>query len=671
MPGHSAVDVPEEASRAARAHTHPPLAAPRRRRRCGGVARRATSVGARAGGRRSRAPAAVVVRRARGAGLHGSDRPICGCCPWTTSRARRSTSRWRAARTPSCSRSPDRSTPRSRAAPTRSRIPRSARFELFVSEVGQPRSERHYEAVVDRSGQRDGRAQAAHEHFRSRRPSGCRARATPIAPDGSDVRILLQPRGRQHGALRARRRSDVDARSPHRTIEEIWFVLGGRGEMWRARGDEATTVPLAPGDCLTIPLGTRFQFRSRGRSRSRSSASRCRRGRARARRSWSRGSGPRPCRAIDSRHVQATASRRAVARRHHAPRAAGDRHRARPRSRKQRADHLRPPRRRRLPARAHARLLPRRRAAGRRLHRARPRLHQGPRARRPPRAGDRRDHRRRRPPRVRRPPHDEGDRRRARSPTTGSPRTSRSPSSRRCAPRSACPTCASATRSTTAATRSRPSRRSSTCATSSRASCTAQIGLIPELKHSTYFRSIGLPLEEPFVRTLRAQPASTTARGKVTVQSFEICNLKALNRRLPGVPLVQLLDAKTLKPGDVLAAGGTTDLRRHGHARRACARSRATPTSRARRRTTSCRATRPAARCRRRRSSTTRTRPASTSSPTRSATRTCSCRSSCARATNPAEYGNAIAEYQQFFALGIDGVFSDNPDTAKAARDDE
>jgi glycerophosphoryl diester phosphodiesterase len=39
--------------------------------------------------------------------------------------------------------------------------------------------------------------------------------------------------------------------------------------------------------------------------------------------------------------------------------------------------------------------------------------------------------------------------------------------------------------------------------------------------------------------------------------------------------------------------------------------------------------------------------------------------------TNPAEYGNAIAEYRQFFVLGVDGVFSDNPDTAKAARDDE
>jgi glycerophosphoryl diester phosphodiesterase len=39
--------------------------------------------------------------------------------------------------------------------------------------------------------------------------------------------------------------------------------------------------------------------------------------------------------------------------------------------------------------------------------------------------------------------------------------------------------------------------------------------------------------------------------------------------------------------------------------------------------------------------------------------------------TNPAEYGDAIAEYQQFLDLGVDGVFSDNPDTANAARDEE
>ena len=31
---------------------------------------------------------------------------------------------------------------------------------------------------------------------------------------------------------------------------------------------------------------------------------------------------------------------------------------------------------------------------------------------------------------------------------------------------------------------------------------------------------------------------------------------------------------------------------------------------------------------------------------------------------DPAAYGDAFGEYDQFFGLGVDGVFSDNPDTA-------
>ena len=37
---------------------------------------------------------------------------------------------------------------------------------------------------------------------------------------------------------------------------------------------------------------------------------------------------------------------------------------------------------------------------------------------------------------------------------------------------------------------------------------------------------------------------------------------------------------------------------------------------------------------------------------------------------DPAAYGNAFAEYEQFFALGVDGLFSDNSDTAVEARED-
>jgi glycerophosphoryl diester phosphodiesterase len=38
--------------------------------------------------------------------------------------------------------------------------------------------------------------------------------------------------------------------------------------------------------------------------------------------------------------------------------------------------------------------------------------------------------------------------------------------------------------------------------------------------------------------------------------------------------------------------------------------------------------------------------------------------------TDPAAYGRAFVEYEQFFAAGVDGLFSDNPDTAVEARED-
>jgi mannose-6-phosphate isomerase-like protein (cupin superfamily) len=89
------------------------------------------------------------------------------------------------------------------------------------------------------------------------------ARPDARAPDGADVRILLQLAGGSvaHFALGPGR---VSRALTHRTVEEIWYVLGGRGEMWRRQGDRESVVPLEPSTCLTIPLGTHFQFRSRG-----------------------------------------------------------------------------------------------------------------------------------------------------------------------------------------------------------------------------------------------------------------------------------------------------------------------------------------------------------------------------------------------------------------------
>ena len=82
-----------------------------------------------------------------------------------------------------------------------------------------------------------------------------------VAPDGSDVRVLLRLAGGSmaHFELAPGRVARAVA---HRTVDEIWYVLRGEGEMWRSQAGREETVALAPGTCVSIPAGTHFQFRS-------------------------------------------------------------------------------------------------------------------------------------------------------------------------------------------------------------------------------------------------------------------------------------------------------------------------------------------------------------------------------------------------------------------------
>lgn len=84
---------------------------------------------------------------------------------------------------------------------------------------------------------------------------------TATAPDGSDVRVLLglTGGGMAHFELTAGQTSRAVV---HRTVEEIWYVVAGRGQIWRRAGEREEVTELEPGVCLTIPLGTHFQFRA-------------------------------------------------------------------------------------------------------------------------------------------------------------------------------------------------------------------------------------------------------------------------------------------------------------------------------------------------------------------------------------------------------------------------
>ncbi len=96
----------------------------------------------------------------------------------------------------------------------------------------------------------------------------CSAEPDVIAPDGSEIRLLIDHR---HAAVGA---SVVEVTLPagqvsrpvyHRTVEEVWYILEGTGKVWRCppAADESLLVPalpVAPGDALVIPVGWMFQF---------------------------------------------------------------------------------------------------------------------------------------------------------------------------------------------------------------------------------------------------------------------------------------------------------------------------------------------------------------------------------------------------------------------------
>lgn len=89
------------------------------------------------------------------------------------------------------------------------------------------------------------------------------AEVDTLAPDLSEIRVLLATTGASmaHGTLQP---GGVSLAVVHQTVEEIWYVVGGEGEVWRKHGAQEEVVHVRTGYCLTIPVGTAFQFRTVG-----------------------------------------------------------------------------------------------------------------------------------------------------------------------------------------------------------------------------------------------------------------------------------------------------------------------------------------------------------------------------------------------------------------------
>jgi glycerophosphoryl diester phosphodiesterase len=189
------------------------------------------------------------------------------------------------------------------------------------------------------------------------------------------------------------------------------------------------------------------------------------------------------------------------------------------------------------------------------------------------------------------------------------------------------------------------------------------IGIYPETKHPTYFRSEGLPLEELLVQTLNRNGLNRPG-AKVFVQSFEVNNLKALNKVLR-VPIVQLLDSPELSPadnsgktyGEIATAAGLKDVAKYADGvgpfkdyiipRDASGHSLAPTTFIADAHAAGL-VVHPYT--------------------FRNENQFLPLEDRSNGGVDPNAYGNAFAEDKRFFAAGVDGIFTDNSDTGVAAR---
>lgn len=82
-----------------------------------------------------------------------------------------------------------------------------------------------------------------------------------LAPDGSEVRVLLRLPGGSMAHFRLPA-GQVSRAVRHRTVEEIWYILSGEGQMWLSDSTTDEVLELRSGLCVTIPLGVAFQFRA-------------------------------------------------------------------------------------------------------------------------------------------------------------------------------------------------------------------------------------------------------------------------------------------------------------------------------------------------------------------------------------------------------------------------
>ncbi|GGX91343.1 glycerophosphoryl diester phosphodiesterase [Streptomyces minutiscleroticus] len=194
-----------------------------------------------------------------------------------------------------------------------------------------------------------------------------------------------------------------------------------------------------------------------------------------------------------------------------------------------------------------------------------------------------------------------------------------------------------------------------------------QVWIYPELKHPTYFRKLGLPTEERLAKLLRKH-GKDGKNSPVIVQSFEPTSIQRMNKLVDN-PLAVLLSSANSRPWDFVEAGDprtVADLvKREGLRWIASFADGIGPTlDLIVPRDSAGRLTEP----------TTLVADAHRVGlilhPYTMRNENTFLPADFRKGSDPAAYGDAFGAFRAYFETGIDGIFTDNPDTGLLARED-
>ncbi len=82
-------------------------------------------------------------------------------------------------------------------------------------------------------------------------PAGAQIRYIMDGPTGNMIHSTVPP-------------GQINRATVHKTVSEFWYILEGKGEIWRKDATEERITPLEPGVSIDIPANTEFQYRNAG-----------------------------------------------------------------------------------------------------------------------------------------------------------------------------------------------------------------------------------------------------------------------------------------------------------------------------------------------------------------------------------------------------------------------